>query len=133
MMIPDTNILVRAFIRDDEAQTVAAQNLLRHAEKIYISSVALCEFAWALRQIYKKSRSDVSNAITLLVADERVIADRAAVEAGLLSLGAGCDFADGVLEFQGRQLGGETFVTFDKKAAAVAASQGRRSLILHAD
>lgn len=133
MMIPDTNILVRAFIRDDEAQTAAAQNLLRRAEKIHISPVALCEFVWALRQIYKKSRADVFNAINLLVADERVITDRAAVEAGLLSLGAGSDFADGVIEFQGRQIGGETFVTFDKKAAAVIATQGRKSVVLEVD
>lgn len=128
-MIPDTNILVRAFIRDDEAQTEAARNLLRRAEKIYISPVALCEFVWVLRQVYKTTRVEVINAIELLVADERVITDRAELEAGLASLGAGCDFADGLIEFQGRRLGGELFVTFDRKAAAVIASQGKRSLV----
>ncbi|AYD01675.1 type II toxin-antitoxin system VapC family toxin [Neorhizobium sp. NCHU2750] len=129
-MIPDTNILVRAFIRDNEAQTEAAQELLRRAEHIHISTVALCEFVWALRQVYKKTRLDVVNAIGLLVADERVITDRAALEAGLAFLSAGCDFADGVIEFQGRRLGGEVFVTFDRKAAAAASSQGRRSIFL---
>jgi len=42
--------------------------------------------------------------------------DRAAVEAGLAMADAGGDFADGVIAFEGRALGGETFVSFDKKA-----------------
>jgi predicted nucleic-acid-binding protein len=39
-------------------------------------------------------------------------------------LEAGGDFADGVIAFDGRRLGGETFVTFDKRAVARLTAQG---------
>jgi predicted nucleic-acid-binding protein len=56
--------------------------------------------------------------------------DRPAVEAGLAVLDAGADFADGVIAYEGRWLGGETFVSFDKKAVAVIAKQGMQARLL---
>jgi len=41
--------------------------------------------------------------------------NRPAVEAGLAMLEAGGDFADGIMAYEGRWLGGETFVSFNKK------------------
>ncbi len=34
-----------------------------------------------------------------------------------MAVDAGGDFADGVIAYEGRWLGGETFVSFDRKAA----------------
>jgi predicted nucleic-acid-binding protein len=45
-----------------------------------------------------------------------VTTDTAALQAGLSALKAGGDFADGVIDYEGRWLGGDTFVSFDKKA-----------------
>jgi predicted nucleic-acid-binding protein len=48
----------------------------------------------------------------------------------LAVLDAGGDFADGVIAFEGDWLGGEMFVTFDKKASRILASQGRPTRLL---
>jgi predicted nucleic-acid-binding protein len=45
--------------------------------------------------------------------------DRAAVEAGLASLRAGGDFADGVIAHEGRRMGADVFVSFDRRAVAL--------------
>lgn len=45
--------------------------------------------------------------------------NRPAVEAGMAVLDAGGDFADGVIAFKGRWLGGETFVSYDRAVVAL--------------
>lgn len=129
-MIFDTNVLVRAWSGDDARQSPAAERQLNEAERIHISSASLCEFVWVARQVYKQNRSDIAQAIRLLTSDPRVVIDGQVVDAGLAFLDAGGDFADGVIEFEGRRTGGETFVTFDKRAAAIMSSRGRKSLLL---
>jgi predicted nucleic-acid-binding protein len=64
------------------------------------------------------------------MASENVEMNRPAVEAGLEVLSAGGDFADGVIAFEGNWLGGETFVSFDKKAVALLSAQGRETRLL---
>ena len=39
-------------------------------------------------------------------------------------LARGGEFADGAIAFQGRRAGGELFVTFDEKAAAIVRATG---------
>ncbi len=50
--------------------------------------------------------------------------NRQAVDAGLAVLDAGGDFAEGLMAFEGQWLGGESFVSFDKKAVALIAQNG---------
>jgi predicted nucleic-acid-binding protein len=45
----DTNVLVRAVVSDDPAQSQAAIAALRGAEQIAVALPALCEFVWVLR------------------------------------------------------------------------------------
>jgi hypothetical protein len=52
------------------------------------------------------------------------------VETGLAMLRDGGDFADGVIAHPGEWLGGETFVSFDKKTVAVLAGQGLSTRLL---
>ena len=52
--------------------------------------------------------------------------NRPAIEAGLAMLDAGGDFADGVIAYEGRWLGAETFVSFDKKAVEMLVKQAWR-------
>jgi predicted nucleic-acid-binding protein len=47
-----------------------------------------------------------------------------------MALEAGGEFADGIIAFEGDWLGGETFVTFDKKASRILANQGRPTTLL---
>ncbi|HCK80370.1 MAG TPA: type II toxin-antitoxin system VapC family toxin [Candidatus Competibacter sp.] len=121
----DTNVLVRAVVRDDPAQGDIAAALLADADLIAVALPCLCELAWVLRRVYGFPPSDVAAAIRALLAAANVAMNRPAVEAGLSVLEAGGDFADGAIAHEGSWLGGETFVSFDKKAVALLAAQGR--------
>jgi len=127
---PDTNILVRAVVRDDEKQSRAAAKLLKDAELIAVSLPCLCEFVWVLRRVYNFGLQDISTALAALLDADNVVVNRPAVEAGLAVLKAGGDFADGVIAYEGNWLGGEIFVSFDKKAVSLIGEQGQRTRLL---
>jgi predicted nucleic-acid-binding protein len=110
---------------DDPAQAAAAQHILAEAELIAVPLPVLCEFAWVLGQIYRLGRADVARALETLISGANVVVDELAVEAGLALLKAGGDFADGVIAHVGWAMGGETFVSFDKKAISRLKVQGR--------
>lgn len=126
----DTNVLVRAVVRDDLAQASVAVKVLTDAELIAIALPCLCEFVWVLRRVYDFQPSDAATAIRALLAAENVEMNRPAVEAGLSMLDAGGDFADGVIAYEGNWLGGETFVSFDKNAVTLLTAQGRPARLL---
>ena len=126
----DTNVLVRAVVRDDPAQPAIAPTVLTDAELIAVALPCLCEFVWVLLRVYGFQQVDAANAIRALLAAANVEVNRPAVEAGLLVLDKGGDFADGVIAYEGNWLGGETFVSFDKKAVALLAAQGQATRLL---
>ena len=126
----DTNVLVRAAVRDDPTQASIAIEVLIDAELIAVSLTCLCEFVWVLLRVYSFQPSDAAAAIRALLATANVEVNRPAVEAGLLVLEAGGDFADGVIAYEGNWLGGETFVSFDKKAVALLTAQGQSARLL---
>jgi predicted nucleic-acid-binding protein len=126
----DTNVLVRAVVRDDHAQGSAAANLLKEAELIAVSLPCLCEFVWVLRRVYGFGQGDIAAAVEALLDAANVAVDRPAVDAGLAILKAGGDFADGLIAYEGRWLGGDTFVSFDKQAVALIARQGQSARLL---
>lgn len=126
----DTNVLVRAVVRDHPAQARAATRVLTDAELIAVALPCLCELVWVLRRVYGFQPGDAAAAIRALLAASKVEMNRPAVEKGLSSLEAGGDFADGVIAYEGQWLGGETFVSFDKKAVAILAAQGQKARAL---
>ena len=126
----DTNVLVRAVVRDDPVQASVAAKVLTDAELIAVATPCLCEFVWVLRRVYDFQPSDAVTAIRALLAAANVEVNRPAVEAGLSVLEAGGDFADGVIAYEGSWLGGETFVSFDKKAVAHLTAQGKSARLL---
>ena len=126
----DTNVLVRAVVRDDKAQAKAAVKVLRDAKLIAIAVPCLCEFVWVLRRVYDFPIADVASAIRALLVAANVEMNRPAVEAGLSVLDAGGDFADGVIAYEGNWLGAETFVSFDKNAVALLKAQGQQARLL---
>ena len=121
----DTNILIRAAMRDDIQQAAAASQLLKDAEIIAIPLPCLCEFVWVLRRVYGIGRTDIRAALQALLDAGNVAVNRPAVDAGLAMLDAGGDFADGLIAFEGRWLGGEIFVSFDKNAVALLDKPGQ--------
>ncbi|ROZ63127.1 type II toxin-antitoxin system VapC family toxin [Ramlibacter sp. WS9] len=126
----DTNVLVRAVVRDDLPQARAAAKVLTDAELIAVALPCLCEFVWVLRKVYGFQPSDAATAIRALLAAANVEVNRPAVEAGLSILEAGGDFADGIIAYEGTWLGGETFVSFDKKAVTLLMAQGQPARLL---
>jgi predicted nucleic-acid-binding protein len=126
----DTNVLVRAAVRDDPKQAAVAAKLLRSAKMIAVAVPSLCEFVWVLRRVYGLAPAAAAAAIRALLATANVEMNRPAVEAGVAVLDAGGDFADGVIAYEGRWLGAETFVSFDKKAVDILTAQGERARLL---
>ena len=126
----DTNVLLRAAVRDDPQQSISAANLLRSAELVAVPIAALCEFAWVMRSAYKSPAREVARSIRSLVTSSNVVTNLSAVEAGLAILDKGGDFADGVIAYEGEWLGAEEFVSFDKQAVSLLKSQGKRTHLL---
>ncbi|RTM09456.1 MAG: PIN domain-containing protein [Hyphomicrobiales bacterium] len=126
----DTNVLLRLIVGDDEAQQRTAAETLEEAELVAISVQALCEFVWVLDRSYRVARLDISASIRRVLDMRNVVANRPTIEAGLAVLDAGGDFADGVIAFDGQWLGGETFVSFDRKAVKLVEGRGAPTLLL---
>ena len=126
----DTNVLVRALVGDDARQSRAAQAELAKAELVALALPALCELVWVLSQGYKIPSAGIAEAIRRLINSANVAVNRAAAEAGLDALEAGGDFADGVIAHEGKWLGAETFVSFDRKAVKLIRDSGNAARVL---
>lgn len=126
----DTNILVRAVTGDDARQSKLAQAELESAERVALTLPALCELVWVLSQGYGISAPDIAETIRRLINGANVAVNRPAVEAGLAMLDAGGDFADAVIAYEGRWLGADAFLSFDKKAAKLLSAQGEAVRLL---
>jgi predicted nucleic-acid-binding protein len=126
----DTNVLVRAITGDDERQSRVAQAQLANADMVALATPVLCELVWVLSQGYKGSSAEIAETIRRLLASATIALNRPAAEAGLAVLDAGGDFADGVIAYEGRWLGAETFVSFDKKAVKLMEAQGKPTRLL---
>ena len=126
----DTNVLVRAAVQDHPEQSAHASKALQDASLVAIPLPALCEFVWVLRRGYGMSVTLIADALVRLMNSDNVVVNRPAVEAGLSVLGAGGDFADGVIAYEGNRAGAGEFISFDKKAVAILQSQGSSARLL---
>lgn len=121
---PDTNVLVRLLAKDDEAQNRTATEVLDQADGVVLTLPALCELVWVLRRGYGSAPRDIAMALRALLDRPTVIFDRAPAEAGLTALEDGGDFADAVIAHEGRRLGAEAFVSFDRAAVRRLEARG---------
>ncbi len=126
----DTNVLVRALTGDDAAQSKIARAELSKANVVALALPALCELVWVLAHGYKVPSAEIGEAIRRLINGANVVTNRPAVEAGLTVLDAGGDFADGAIAYEGRWLGAETFVSFDRKAVRLMDARGEKARLL---
>ena len=125
----DTNVL-RVVVPGDETQQKQAIEAPRAADSIAISVHALCELAWVMERAYDPPRAEIAAAIRLFMKTSNGVLNRPAVEAGPVLLDAGGDFADGVIAYDGRRLGGETFGSLDRKAVMLPAQRGLPAQLL---
>ena len=91
---------------------------------------ALCEFVWVLRRGYKFDTAAIVAVLRRLLDAANVTSDRPAVEAGIATLAAGGDFADGCIAFDGRRLGGLVFTSFDQQAVTLVKASGSEARLL---
>jgi predicted nucleic-acid-binding protein len=126
----DTNVLVRAVTGDHVQQSKSAQKVLKEAEVVALAIPALCELVWILSRGYKIPAADILEALRRLMNGANVVVNRPAAEAGLTTLDAGGDFADGVIAYEGKWLGADAFVSFDKKAVKLMETQGGSARLL---
>ena len=120
----DTNVLLRTVLRDDAKQAAAAEAVLAQATLLAIPIPVFCEFSWVLRRSYRQTASQVADTIQAICAIETVVTDMPAVEAGIMALRSGGDFADGAIARQGESLGGTVLATFDRRALSILSQGG---------
>ncbi len=125
----DTNVLVRAFTEDHAEQSRAAQIALSKADMVALTIPTLCELVWVLRS-YRIQSSDIAGTLRGLLNGANIAVNRPAAEAGLAMLDAGGDFADGVVAYEGKWLGADTFASFDKRAVKLMEAQGGSARLL---
>lgn len=126
----DTNVLVRFIVRDDESQARVAERTLRRATRVIVTTACLCELIWVLSRTFGFSRRDLVDTLQLILEVPNIELHRETVLYGTAVLNAGGDFADGVIAYEGRSLGGESFVSFDRKAVARIRAQGHSAELL---
>ena len=129
-IIADTNVLLRALVGDHKEQSKLAVDTLTEATLVTVSPQALCELVWVLDRSYGVEKADIVQVVRNLLDTRNVMVDRGLVLHGLAFLEQGGDFADGVIDFSGRMMGGDAFVSFDRKAVRIVAEAGRAARLL---
>ena len=115
MRAVDTNVLVRALVRDDPASARRAEALLRE-HSVYVPVTVMLELEWVLRSRYGYPAAVIAQAIEKTAALEKVvIGEREAVIAAAGKLARGWDFADALHHALSR--GCDNFVTLDADLA----------------
>lgn len=126
----DTNVLIRALTGDDARQSEIAKAELAGASLVALPLGALCEVVWVLSRGYRIAPAQIAQTLRRLIDSANVAVNRPAAEAGLALLEAGGDFADGVIAYEGRWLGGEDFISFDRKAVELLQGQREAARLL---
>lgn len=121
----DTNVLVRALVRDDAAQSARAEALLSEHE-IFIPVTVMLELEWVLRSRYAYAPRLVAQALEKVASlGNVVVGEREAVLAAAARAAQGWDFADAL--HHALSEGCDDFVTLDADLAR-RASRGAKVL-----
>jgi predicted nucleic-acid-binding protein len=111
----DTNVLVRALVQDDPAQSAHAERLLNE-HKTYVPVTVVLELEWVLRSRYAFQPKVVAQAIMGIAALPNVVlGERSAVLAAAEKSARGWDFADAL--HHALSAGCDDFVTLDASLA----------------
>jgi predicted nucleic-acid-binding protein len=125
----DTNVLIRFLVRDDEAQFLAASNLIydciANSQPVLISLLVMLETEWVLRSRYKISKPEIAAVFNkLLESKETMFEDEESLEESLQAWKeSSADFADCLIVTKSRRLGCSNLMTFDLKASTLPGAQ----------
>lgn len=118
----DTNVLVRLFAHDGDAQSELARDVLDTLSPAFpgfVSVVVVAELVWVLARSYRASRAEVRRAVKVLLdAPSFIVEAYDVVERALKRYAAtSCDFADCLIACTAAETGCRTTLTFDRQAA----------------
>ena len=115
MRAVDTNVLVRALVRDDPAQAARAQSVIG-GQAIYIPVTVMLELEWVLRSRYAFAPKQVAQALALIASlGNATVGERQAVLAATVRVAQGWDFAEAL--HHALSEGCDDFVTLDADLA----------------
>jgi len=123
----DTNVLLRLLVRDSEDQIRAAERFISthcsNEDPGYVSRVVIAETAWVLKDIYAYDRLQIAGAIRGIIhVSEFEIESADEVDCALSDFeNSTAGFTDCLLGRTNVTAGCEYTVTFDRKAAKLAA------------
>jgi predicted nucleic-acid-binding protein len=116
MRAVDTNVLVRLLVRDDTAQTRAAERFVEPGA--WVSHLVLAETLWVLDAVYERTSAQLASAVDLLLNHQQLTLQDADVVGSALrqfraqpSLG----FSDCLVLETARKAGHLPLGTFDKR------------------
>ncbi|MEQ1600667.1 MAG: type II toxin-antitoxin system VapC family toxin [Methylophilaceae bacterium] len=117
----DTNVLIRYLLRDDETQAQIAKRIIEAHEEIVISLLTIQETEWVLRSCAKLDKLLIISLFKALLEtyNIRIQAEDVLEQALLTFENCNADFSDCLMIAQYRQMGCESMVTFDQKAARI--------------
>jgi predicted nucleic-acid-binding protein len=119
----DTNVLVRALVRDDAQQSARAEALMSE-DRIFIPVTVMLELEWVLRSRYAYPPKRVAQVLEKLTALANVVVgESAAVLVAAAKVAQGWDFADAL--HHALSEGCDDFVTLDADLAR-RASRGAK-------
>lgn len=119
----DTNILVRYFTQDDDAQIEVVndyiEELCTHHNSIFINTIVLCELIWVLETAYKYKKSQIANVIEQILHTSQFSFQNPEIimQALMEYKRTAADFSDALIGISNKFAGSTKTLTFDKKAS----------------
>ncbi|WP_036487542.1 type II toxin-antitoxin system VapC family toxin [Myxosarcina sp. GI1] len=108
----DTNIVVRAIVKDELQQAQISLSVLQERET-YICHTVILETVWVLESVYKLSKVDIIKGLKLVFGLPKVfLEDSGAIALTLRWYYSGLDFGDALHLATAQRY--KTFYTFDK-------------------
>ena len=118
MRAVDTNVVVRYLVKDDDAQSARARDVVGSGG-IFVPLTVVLECEWVLRSLYGFSGSAVIAALEAFCGAPGVaVGEAPAVKRAFRLAKQGLDFADALHLAQATEC--EAFVTFDRRLARKA-------------
>jgi len=120
MIAVDTNVLARLLVKDDDAQTRKAVELIRRLDaegtRARVSVVAMCELVWVLRSCYGFGRELIARTLQQVLAARQLAfdsPDRLSRALRAFEAGKG-DIADYMIREDAQAAGCDAVATFDR-------------------
>jgi predicted nucleic-acid-binding protein len=123
----DTNVLVRYLVQDDPAQGRLATKVIatasRAGERLFLSTIVLCELVWVLESAYKYPKDTIDGTLEkILLTAQFEVEDKDAAWLALADYRAsGIDFADALIGRRNLRSGCDATLTFDRSLKALDA------------